>query len=98
MSDRKMEKTRLEGIYRRGDSYYWVVDVGRVNGKRKQETGTAGTLRAAKAARDRARGQVEAGTFVEPTKVTLGEYVDSVWYPALEASELGRRPSPRPRP
>ncbi len=88
MTSRKMEKTRHAGVYRRGDSYYWVADVGHRGGKRKQETGTEPTLRKAIDARAKAQTQASEGTFVEPSRVTLADYVNRTWLPALEASEL----------
>jgi integrase len=83
-----MERTQHDGVFRRGDSYWWVCDLGRRGGKRRRETGTARTLREAKAARDAVRGEVVAKTYVAPSKVTLRAYVDQTWLPALEASEL----------
>lgn len=88
MADRKLTRTRHDGVYRRGDSYYWVVDVGRVDGKRKQRTGTAPNLKQAKADRDQVVDELRGGTYVANTKLTLSEYVSEVWVPSLASGEL----------
>jgi integrase len=53
--------------------YQLTVDVGDVDGKRKQLRKRYATEREARAALDAVRGDVAKGTYVHPTKVTLAE-------------------------
>ena len=88
MTNRKLIQTRHEGIYQRGKSYWWIVDVGRRGGKRQRATGTAHTLKEAMAARAQARVDASTDSYVPPSRVTLAEFVEKTWLPSLEASEL----------
>ena len=87
-NNRKIQKTRHAGVYKRGDTYVYYFDEPRRDGKRRQRTGTARTLKAAVGARAEKMAKVSLGTYVEPSKVTLADYVTRTWYPAIEASEL----------
>jgi hypothetical protein len=55
-----------------------VVDVGAdpATGKRKQLTRTFGTLREAKAEYARITNRRYEGTFVEPSRITVNEWID----------------------
>lgn len=57
--------------------YRFVIDVGRdENGKRKQLTVTKDTLKEARAERSRIVAERASGTFVAPSKITVGEWLD----------------------
>lgn len=58
--------------------YRFVVDVGRdpKTGRRKQLTVTKDKQKDARAELDRIRHQRDAGTYIAPSKMTLGEWVD----------------------
>lgn len=60
--------------------YRFVVDVGRdpVTGKRKQETHTYDTKKEAKAEHARIKHETDRGTYVRPSKLTVGEFLD-IW-------------------
>jgi len=69
----------MEGkVLKRGKSYSIIYDIGRdpVTGKRKQKWETVkGTKRDAdRVLRERLRS-IEMGTYVQPTKITVGEYL-----------------------
>src|SRR5258707_10039520 len=53
--------------------YQLTVDVGAVDGKRKQLRKRYVTEKEARAALDAVRGEVSRGTYVHPTKITLAE-------------------------
>lgn len=67
-----------DGIIKRGSTYSYVVrerdpQTGRT---RPRWVGGFPTVKAAKAARDKARVNVSKGTYVPPTSLTLGEWLD----------------------
>lgn len=66
------------GITKRGSTYSYVLRVpDPINGGTKPRwVGGFATEREAKAARDKDRVALSAGTFVNPAKMTLGEYLD----------------------
>lgn len=69
----------MEGhVIKRGKNYSIVYDIGRdpMTGKRKQKWETVkGTKRDAdRVLRERLRN-IEMGTYVQPTKITVGEYL-----------------------
>ncbi|AKK26065.1 tyrosine-type recombinase/integrase [Mycobacterium sp. EPa45] len=68
--------------------YQLTVDVGLVDGKRKQLRKRFPTEKEARAALDAVRGEVSRGTYVHPTKVTLGEACED-WL----AAKHGLKPS-----
>jgi integrase len=68
--------------------YQLTVDVGVVDGKRKQLRKRYATEREARAALDAVRGDVAKGTYVHPVKVTLAEACED-WL----AAKHGLKPS-----
>lgn len=90
-----MEKTRHPGIYRRegktGTTYYVVANVGigaNVKPKQKWHSGFQ-SLKEAKSAQTEINSRVEKGTYVEPAKISLRDWIDE-W---LEAVRPRLRPS-----
>ncbi len=87
----KMEKTRHSGIYKRegktGTTYYVVAYVGvNADGRPKQKWHSGfKTLKEAKSARAEITTRVEKGTYVEPTKLPLREWV-AEWLDAVKPS------------
>lgn len=73
---------------RRVVRYQLTVDVGQVDGKRKQLRKRYRTEKEARAALDAVRGEVSRGTYVHPTKVTLAEACEN-WL----AAKHGLKPS-----
>lgn len=74
MSDPIKKITLKDGTVR----YRFVVDIGRdpATGKRQQKTFTFDTKREARAEYDKTRHKVNEGTYIRPSKVTVGEYLD----------------------
>lgn len=77
------------GSVKKDSSGLWcfVVDVPAAGGGRKQtrRRGFA-TKREAQAALDLLVGQVVTGLYVDPTRLTLGEYLTEHWLPAMAAT------------
>src|SRR5262245_15368072 len=68
---------------RRG-KWYFVVDLPSADGSRKQARRRGFTTKkAAQDALDELRGAVATGTYVDPTTITLGEYLTDLWLPSL---------------
>jgi integrase len=71
---------------KRGLTYYFVVDVGRKNGKRQQLwRGGFATKRQAQDALQEVVGRLRSGEFVEPSKLTLGPFLTEMWLPAVRS-------------
>lgn len=73
--------------------YQLTVDVGVVDGKRKQLHKRYATEKEARAALDAVRGDVAKGTYVHPSKVTLGEACED-WLAAKHGLKPGGLASP----
>ncbi len=99
MSRRGMIRKRCSSCGRRvterrcpgcgSDRYSWgyVVDVGAVGGKRKQRTKSGFKTKAeAVAALAEVQAAVARGQHVEPDKVTLTQFLESEWLPAIETT------------
>ena len=70
--------------------YRLVVDIGHgLDGKRKQVTRTFDKLKEARAELSKIRHQTADGTYVRPSKITVGEYLDEY----LVGATRGRRES-----
>jgi integrase len=84
--------TRVELAQRDGGRavvrYQLTVDVGMVDGKRKQLRKRYATEKEARAALDAVRGEVSRGTYVHPAKITLAEACEN-WL----AAKHGLKPS-----
>ncbi|MCP4384512.1 MAG: site-specific integrase [Hyphomicrobiales bacterium] len=67
--------------------WYVVVDAGRrADGKRRQKWhGSFKTRKEAEAARAKIVSDLNAGTYTEPTRITLGEYLTDTWLPSMQA-------------
>lgn len=81
-------------ICRRGPSWavYYEKPRDPVTGKRRKASKTGfRTKQEAQAWLNRTLVSLEEGTFVEPTKVTLGEFVRDEWLPSL--ATRGLRPN-----
>jgi integrase len=74
-------------LRKRGDKWCFVIDIGKdpETGKRKQKWvhGFA-TKRQAQQGLQESLGQLNRGAFVEPSKLTLGEYLLTTWLPAIQ--------------
>jgi hypothetical protein len=75
-------------IFKRGDTWTFVVDVGLApDGRRKQRfKGGFGTRRAAEEALRTVVNAVAAGEYIDPTKLSFEQYVQGEWLPALQAT------------
>jgi hypothetical protein len=80
-------------IRKRGSSYTWYLDVpDPVTGKRRQRSkGGFRTKKECQAALTEALAALRIGTFVEPSKRTVGSYLAGEWLPAMQPPRL--RPS-----
>lgn len=67
-------------------NWYVVVDLGRdANGKRRQKWhGGFRTRKEAEVARTKIVGDLHNGSYTEPTKLTLREWVEEKWLPTVE--------------
>lgn len=83
--------TMKDGIIKRGSTYSYVVrERDPETGKTKPRwVGGFSTVKAAKAARDKARNDVNRGTYVAPQAVTVGAWLDQ-W---LVGAEVELKPS-----
>ncbi|MEZ0050817.1 integrase [Mycobacterium sp. MAA66] len=95
MTDRQQLPPQIKrvGLSRRDGGrpvvrYQLTVDVGAVDGKRKQHRKRFATEKEARAALDGIRGEVARGTYVHPSKVTVGEACEN-WL----AAKHGLKPS-----
>jgi integrase len=71
--------------------WYFVVDVDLPGNKRRQARRRGfSTKRAAQAALTELLGKLDGGSYVEPSKLTVRQYVETRWLPAIED---GLRPS-----
>ncbi len=82
-------------VRKRGNTYTIIYEIGRdpVTGKRKQKWVPGfRTKAAANSALNETLTRLQSGTYVEPVKTTLGEFLTKQWLPAKESSI---RPSTR---
>jgi integrase len=72
-------------VRRRGQRWAVVIDIGRQDGKRRQKwhSGFA-TRREAEAALTELLARVQGGSYVEPSRLTLGAYLRDEWLPAVK--------------
>ena len=68
-------------IQKKGDRYYARIEVGRdSNGRRRQKSlGGYRTKKEAQAAVTKALGEVQKGEFVEPSRLTFGQFLTDEW-------------------
>jgi integrase len=68
-------------------SWSVVIDKGRENGKRKQSWLSGyRTRKEAEKALTETLGRLDRGAFIEPTKQTVGEFLDEAWLPAIRST------------
>lgn len=80
----RVDDRNISGVMVRGRQRYRVVlDAGTVAGKRRQVTKTFDTKAEARQWRDRVRGEVSAGRFIQPSRDTLATKVEE-WLTAKE--------------
>jgi integrase-like protein/Arm domain-containing DNA-binding protein len=73
-------------IRKRGDTWTAYYFVHGPSGRRQRSKGGFHTKKEAQAFLATALAGVTAGTYIEPTKLTLGEYLTDRWLPAKRAS------------
>jgi Arm domain-containing DNA-binding protein len=80
-------------VRRRGPTYTWYLDQYDASGRRRQFTkGGFRTKREAQAALNEALTALRTGTFVEPSRRTVGGFLEDEWLPAVQPPNL--RPQP----
>ena len=74
-------------VFKRGATWTYIVDVGVPGGNRRQRS-KGGFARKADAleAMNEAQRAVTTGSYVEPAKLTVAEYLEDEWLPAMEAT------------
>lgn len=78
-------KTKVPGIYRRGDGYAYVLSLPRdpSTGRRRQKwIGGFRTLAEAKSARTADLMKIDQGIYRPPSNLTLAQFVEEQWLPA----------------
>lgn len=77
---------RYPGVLFEGGSWYYVVDVGRAaDGKRRQQKrGGFATAELAAQKRREVLASLDEGRFVLADKLTVGEYLEGEWLPAVK--------------
>jgi len=78
------KKTKVPGIYKRGDGYAYVLSLPRdPETRRRQQKWIGGfhTLAEAKSARTRDFAKMDQGTYVPPSNITLTQFVEDQWLP-----------------
>jgi integrase len=74
-------------VRRRGSRWACVIDVGNQDGKRRQKWHSGfKTRREAEAALTGLLAKVQGGSYVEPSRLTLGRYLRDEWLPAVKRS------------
>jgi len=76
---------RYPGVFRQGRTWHFVIDVGRGPDGRRQQLKRGGfpTAEAAAARRLEIRASLDEGRYVAADKVTVGEYLEQEWLPAV---------------
>ena len=78
------KKTKVPGIYKRGDGYAYVLSLPRdPETSRRQQKWIGGfhTLAEAKSARTRDFVKLDQGTYVSPSNLTLTQFIEDQWLP-----------------
>jgi len=86
-----MTRSLKDGIIKRGNTWSYVLRVPdpSTGGTKPKWFGGFATARDARDARDRARIRLTDGMWVEPSKLTVADYLTDRWLPAMET--VGRR-------
>lgn len=78
---------RAGRVFRRGSSWSYVVDLAPVGAPRRQKTKAGFRTKAdALQAMQALQSSIAAGTYVEPVRLTLSEYLEQQWLPAVEGT------------
>jgi hypothetical protein len=85
---RRKRGTLIRGsIYKRGPTWTAVYDETREDGKRRQRSkGGFATRREAQAFLTATLSRLDDGSYAQPSKVTLGEYLTREWLPAVKST------------
>lgn len=86
----KRTKTKVPGIYGRGDKYIAVVTYKDGFGRERQKWFTRNSFRAAQGARRTFLNELDRGIAPDGGKITLAEYIEQEWMPEVEST---RRPA-----
>ncbi len=72
-------------VYRRGETWTYVVDIGHDTTGRRRQTSKGGfpTKKEAQAALNVALNSLQQGTYVEPTAITVDHFLKERWLPAV---------------
>lgn len=75
-------------VLKRGKTWSYVIDLPRLEDEKRRQKWVGGfhTRKAAEAALLEARTRLQSGTYVMPTKQTVGEYLTKDWLPAIKAT------------
>jgi hypothetical protein len=75
-------------VYRRGETWTYVVDVGRdASGRRRQRSkGGFRTMREADAALNKPVNTLLQGVYVEPTKISVEQFLRDTWLVAAKGT------------
>ena len=87
-------------VYRRGETWTYVVDIGHDASGRRRQTSKGGfpTKKDAQAALNVALNSLQQGTFVEPTAITVEHFLRDRWLPAARGTIRPTTYSSRPQP
>lgn len=78
--------SRRGHVYKRGDSWTYVLDISLPGQRRRQKSkGGYRTKRDALAALNEAQGALQRGLYVEPSKLSMRTFLIDHWLPAIEA-------------
>lgn len=79
--------SRRGHVYKRGDSWTYVLDISLPGQRRRQKTkGGHRTKREALTALNEAQGALQSGLYVEPSKVSIKTFLLKHWLPAIASS------------
>lgn len=100
--DRTRTKTKTAGVYRRGETYCYQLRVPTGDGRTRQvwrsinpQTGQPfRTMGEAKAAREAERTDRTRGRFVDPTRLTVAEWLNEHWLPVVETKVIAGKLAP----
>ena len=79
--------SRRGHVYKRGDSWTYVLDISLPGQRRRQKSkGGYRTKREALAGLNEAQGALQRGLYVEPSKLSVKTFLLEHWLPAIESS------------
>ena len=78
--------SRQGHVYKRGDSWTYVLDVSLPGQRRRQKSkGGYRTKRDALSALNEAQGALQRGLYVEPSRLTIETFLNDHWLPAIKS-------------